>query len=155
MIDFIANTVQIHIARTTPDRSGYEFLALQRSNSNPIYPSVWQAITGKIEKGETAIQCAIREVNEETGLEIVSIWTVPFVALFFDPYTNSINASPVFGALVDNGKEVRISSEHQAFEWLLLEQFIDKVPFPSHKLGAKYFWEFVLASNNKAMFRYL
>ncbi|MGQ9820000.1 MAG: NUDIX domain-containing protein [Candidatus Kapaibacteriales bacterium] len=154
MISFIANTIQIHIARLRKDEIGYEYLALQRSKSNPIYPNLWQTITGTIERNESAVECAIREVYEETGLELSSVWTIPFVAIFFDPYQNSIQASPVFGGLVLNEQVVRISSEHQAFEWLLLEEFMRRVPLPSHKTGAKYFWEYILSTKDKEMFKF-
>lgn len=154
MINLVVNTIQIHVARPRNDGNGYEYLALQRSKSNPIYPNLWQAITGTIEGSESAIECAIREVREETGLELLSLWTIPFVAIFFDPYQNSVNASPVFGALVENGQAVRISSEHQDFEWLSLEEFVKRVPLPSHKRGAKYFWKYILASCNQEMFKF-
>lgn len=154
MIDLVVNTIQIHIARLCKDRDGYEYLVLQRSKSNPIYPNLWQVVTGTIEGSESAVECAIREVREETGLELLNIWTIPFVAVFFDPYQNSVNASPVFGALVENGQVVRLSSEHQAFEWLSLEEFVQRVPFPSHKMGAKYFWEYILSSRDQEMFKF-
>lgn len=152
MIDLVVNTIQIHVARLRKDGNSYEYLALQRSKSNPIYPNLWQAVTGTIEGNESAVDCAIREVREETGLELLSIWTIPFVAIFFDPYQNSVNVSPVFGALVENGQMVRISSEHQAFEWLTLEEFVSRVPLPSHRTGAKCFWEYILSSTDQEMF---
>jgi 8-oxo-dGTP pyrophosphatase MutT (NUDIX family) len=154
MISFVANTIQVHIACEHPSTGQILFLALKRSSGNPIYPGLWQAVTGTIETGETAIECALREVEEETGLKPKEIWTIPFVGTFFDPYQNSVNAIPVFGVLVDYQEEIRISSEHTEFAWLSLEEFIERVPLPSHKLGAQYFWEYILRFPQRDMFRY-
>ena len=43
-----------------------QFLILKRSKTK-IYEHLWQGVAGKIEKGETAWQAAIRELEEETG----------------------------------------------------------------------------------------
>lgn len=85
MISFVANTIQVHIACKHPSTGQILFLALKRSSGNPIYPGLWQAVTGTIEAGETAIECALREVEEETGLKPKEIWTIPFVGTFFRP----------------------------------------------------------------------
>ncbi|MCX7909353.1 MAG: NUDIX domain-containing protein [Ignavibacteria bacterium] len=155
MANFVANTIQVHIAAWDSRNMEYKFLALKRSKNNPIYPEIWQAITGTIEGKETAIECAIREVKEETGLQVKEIWTVPFVAIFFDPYQDAVNASPVFGVVVDFSETIKISPEHETFQWLTLEKFIELVPLPSHKIGAKYFWEHILQHKEKEMFKYI
>ncbi len=154
MINFISNTIQVHIASEHPVFGNLLFLALKRSRNNPIYPGIWQAITGTIEGEETAIECALREIEEETGLLVQEIWTVPFVGSFFDPYRNSISAIPVFGALVEFKEIVKISPEHEDYKWLTLEEFIELVPLPSHKIGAQYFWEYILRFPNREMFKY-
>lgn len=154
MVSFYSNTVQVHISAWVEEAKDYKFLALKRSSKNPIYPGLWQAITGTIERNETAIECAIREVKEETGLEPKEIWTIPFVAVFFDPYKNEVNASPVFGVLVDYVENIVISSEHEDFLWLKLDEFIEKVPLPSHKIGTQYFWDYILRKADKSMFKY-
>lgn len=154
MVKFVSNTVQVHIASWIEELKTYKYLALKRSRNNPIYPELWQAITGTIEANETAIECAIREVKEETGLDPLEIWTIPFVAVFFDPYKNEVNASPVFGVLVDYCDTIAISAEHEDFAWFELAEFIAKVPLPSHKIGAEYFWEYILRHPRKEMFRY-
>ncbi len=155
MINFISNTIQVHVACCAGQEFQYKFLALKRSKANPIYPQLWQAITGTIEENETAVECAIREVKEETGLSVKEIWTIPFVAVFFDPYQNAINASPVFGVLTDLNEQVKISPEHEDFCWLTLNEFLERVPLPSHKLGAEYFWQYILSKLDKELFKYI
>lgn len=154
MINFISNTIQVHIASENPTTGNFLFLALKRSKCNPIYPGIWQAITGTIEGDETAIDCALREVEEETGLIVKEIWTIPFVGSYFDPYQNSICAIPVFGALVEFKDVVKISPEHEDYKWLTLQEFIEFVPLPTHKIGAQYFWDYILRFQNREMFRF-
>ncbi|MGB9852631.1 MAG: NUDIX hydrolase [Candidatus Kapaibacteriota bacterium] len=154
MVDFVSNTVQVHIAAYNEQIKCFKYLALKRSSKNPIYPGIWQAITGTIENDETAIECAIREIKEETGLTPKQIWTIPYVGVFFDPYKNAINAVPVFGALVDFVEQIKISSEHEGYGWFDLSEFISIVPLPSHKLGAEYFWEYILRHSEQKMFKY-
>ena len=50
-----------------------QYLMLHRTKkSNDMNKEKWIGIGGKFEKGETAIECVIREVKEETGLTIIS-----------------------------------------------------------------------------------
>lgn len=153
-IKFVSNTIQVHIVAYDSTADSYKFLALKRSRSNPLYPFLWQAVTGNIEGDETAIEATIREVREETGLIPKEIWTIPFVATFFDPYLNSVCGSPVFGVLVDYVDNITLSSEHEDYRWLSLDNFVDLVPLPSHKIGAHYFWDYILSKDDKSMFKY-
>ena len=47
------------------DRQG-RVLVMQRQDD----PEFWQSVTGTLEDGELAISTALREVKEETGIEI-------------------------------------------------------------------------------------
>ncbi|MFN3307237.1 MAG: NUDIX domain-containing protein [Candidatus Kapaibacteriota bacterium] len=154
MPKFVSNTIQVHVAAWVEHLQQYNYLALRRASTDPLYPGLWQAITGTIEPSETAIACAFREVQEETGLTPKEIWTIPFVAVFFDPYKDEVNASPVFGVAVDFNPQISISCEHDDYKWLTLKQFIEVVELPSHKIGAQYFWDYILSKENKTMFKY-
>lgn len=49
--------------------NGSEFLLLQRNKKpNDIHEGKWISVGGKFELGETPEECAIREIEEETGL---------------------------------------------------------------------------------------
>jgi len=49
----------------------FQILLLLRDNKPGImYPGLWGFIGGKVEKGETPLMAAIREIKEETGLRI-------------------------------------------------------------------------------------
>lgn len=153
MPSFISNTVQIHIARFDLDLKVYKHLVLKRAGHLKVYPNLWQVVTGKIEAGETAIQTMLREVLEETSIIPLNVWTLPYVSVFFDAFRDAIMNSPVFGILIEPEQEIKLSVEHQDYEWLELEECIERLELPSHREGSKIFNDYVLAKNDKFMFK--
>jgi 8-oxo-dGTP diphosphatase len=51
-----------------------EILLVRRSPTSNAYPNFWALPGGKMEINETTMQCAIRELKEETGYDIL----IPF-----------------------------------------------------------------------------
>lgn len=51
-------------------KSNDQFLIIQRSERDDIFPGKWQNLGGKIELGETVELAIKREVKEEIGLDI-------------------------------------------------------------------------------------
>lgn len=51
-------------------KSSGQFLIVQRSKHDDIFPGKWQNLGGKIELGETIEMAIKREVKEEIGLDI-------------------------------------------------------------------------------------
>ncbi len=153
MASFVSNTVQVHIARYNRVKGEYEFLVLQRSQDNALYPLVWQAVTGTVENGETALQAAVRELEEETGIIAKEMWTLPYVTMFFNPQSDEVHASPVFGVLADEGVVVRLSGEHREYRWLDYEACLALTPLPSHREATKVFLENVLLKDDRTLFK--
>ncbi|MGC2164977.1 MAG: NAD(+) diphosphatase [Gallionella sp.] len=68
-------------------------------------PGIYSALAGFVEAGETLLQCAIREVHEEVGMEIANLryfgsqsWPFPdslMVAFFADYVGGELNPDPV------------------------------------------------------------
>lgn len=134
--------IQLHIARWRDGAT--EFLVLHRSAEEPIYPNVWQVVTGGIEPGETAVEATLREMVEETRLQPSIVWAVPYIASFFSVKRDQVLNVPVFAALVDEGSNVMLSAEHQDHEWLRLEEAIERLVFPTHKEGTLVVSEYIL-----------
>lgn len=152
MINFTSNTIQAHVAARTPDGK-IKYLLLKRSPDNPVYPNIWQVITGRIEENETAVQAAIRELREETALLPLKMWTIPYLAHFFNPRKNEINASPVFAFFTDYIENISISNEHSDFLWADFNNAINRLELPSHKEGTKLFREYILNNIETPMFK--
>jgi 8-oxo-dGTP pyrophosphatase MutT (NUDIX family) len=154
MSTFVSYTIQAHIAAFPKNQDEAVYLALKRASDAKLYPSLWQVVTGNIEPNETAIDAAIREVKEETSLQIKNIWTIPFVTTFFNPYKNEIHSVPVFGFEVGYSEVIKLSKEHQDYKWLSFDEIIKLLQFPSHIEGTKIFNNFVLNKKNINIFKY-
>jgi 8-oxo-dGTP diphosphatase len=89
-----------------------EILVTQRSASMKL-PLKWEFPGGKIEKGETAEECLIREIREELGIEIIIQNSLPFVEHHYDDF--SIRLMPFICKI--NAGEIRLT-EHAAFLWV-------------------------------------
>lgn len=148
MIEYISNTIQAHIVRKNLDNQ-FEFLILKRSNYTNIYPGIWQVITGTIKDTEKPLDCAIRELLEETSLTPCKIWNIPYVALFYNHLDNRMHTSPVFGFMVNMNDTVRISNEHTEFKWLKLDEILAFLELPSHIEGTKIFFDYILSKNSQ------
>ncbi len=150
MPKIISNTIQLHVVKIIDDEILH--LALKRSMKKKPYPGIWQVITGTIEENETALQTALREINEEIGIKPIRMWTIPGLASYFNTKQDTLGFSPVFGALVDNNSEVKLSEEHDTFEWLPLDQANKLIIMPSQQQFAKVFEDTILKSADLSLF---
>jgi dATP pyrophosphohydrolase len=113
-----SDLVEVHLFRL--DNNELQFLLLKRS-AHKIYPGLWQMVSGHIKKGETAVQTALRELKEETGLKPSRLWVAPNVNSFYSPDDDSITIIPVFAAQIKYDK-IQISDEHSEFKWVNSEE---------------------------------
>ncbi len=148
-MNFEASTVQVHVAFFDENAGEYKFVLLRRSANVDVYPGLLQTITGRIEPGETALEAAVRETYEETGLVPASFHTVPYVARFFNPRSDSVCFAPVFLAVVANIEDIRLSEEHDSYEIVSVESAIEKLPLPSHAEGTRICLRYVLEAEEK------
>jgi dihydroneopterin triphosphate diphosphatase len=98
-------------------RGRVEFLCLRRASGRAL-PGVWQPVTGRIERRESALAAAVREVREETGLSPSRWWVLESPVVFYDPVADAIEALPLFAAEVPATARVILSSEHDAHAFL-------------------------------------
>jgi len=151
--------IQAHVVRKvrTPHKAPHEcweHLLLRRAPDEPVYPNLWQVVTGTIDNGETAVETAFRELQEETGLHVEELWVLPYVGSFFDVRNNTFVMVPCFAAVVDAAEaQVQLSAEHSDYRWLALEDAVATLEMPSHIEGAKMFQTYILGRIDTAPFR--
>ena len=100
------------------------------------YPSGhWDFVKGKMEKGETTHQTAIREAKEETG-----ITDITFVENFeewikynFKYQGELVQKKVVFFLAETKTKEIKISHEHSGYTWLDYNSSMEKTTFDNAK----------------------
>jgi 8-oxo-dGTP pyrophosphatase MutT (NUDIX family) len=91
-------------------------LAVQRSLDTRC-PTAWETVHGRLEPGEQPEDAAVREVREETGLEIARLYNVT-VQPFYLHSTHVVQLAVVFAAFVSEPATVVTGPEHQRAEWL-------------------------------------
>lgn len=113
--------VSVLVVIHTPDR---QVLLLERAS----HPGYWQSVTGSQEDGETLLETARREVEEETGIhaapEDFKDWQVTNVFEIFAEWRHRYapgvthNTEHVFSLEVPASQPIRIApEEHLAFCW--------------------------------------
>lgn len=100
--------------------NGKELLLLHRNKKpNDVHQGKWIGVGGKMEQGETPEECAIREIKEETGLDVVNprlrgIITFPEFTPDQDWYTYVFHAKEFSGQVKD--------CDEGTLEWVAYDQ---------------------------------
>ncbi|MDC0928070.1 NUDIX domain-containing protein [Nitrosopumilus sp.] len=101
------------------------------------YPSGhWDFVKGKMEKGESTHETAIRETREETG-----ITDLTFIENFeewidynFKHKGELVQKKVVFFLAETKTKEVKISHEHSGYTWINYNSSMEKTTFDNAKI---------------------
>ena len=90
---------------------------------------------GHIEPGEEPEQAAVREVREETGLDVERLYNVR-VQPFYLHKLHVVQLAIVFAAFVGDG-EVVLGGEHQRSEWLSVSEALERLAFPAERTSLR------------------
>lgn len=127
----------IIIFRNTPQ--GREYLVVHASGTGEgtIRPDFWDFPKGILEKGEKGIDAAIREAKEEVGIGYFS-FAEGFKATVRYFTRREGKSIPKFVAMflaeVKDDK-VKLSWEHDKYEWLSFERARERISRPQMKKG--------------------
>jgi len=102
-----------------PDASGEvsEFLQLRRAKGE-FLEGAWGAVHGRIERGETAWQAALRELREEAGLTPLEFYQLDTVNQFYLVAGDCVWHVPGFCAIVGRDATVTLNEEHDDHRWI-------------------------------------
>lgn len=144
MVKLVSRLVEVCVFAAGP--AGVEYLLLRRSPGEKVYPDLWQFVTGSIENEETAVEAALREMAEETGLKPERFWVVPRVNMFYDPGRDAMNFLPVFAARVDAGTVPQLSGEHSEYKWCGYEEALGTLVWPGQRENLRIVRDFIAGS---------
>jgi len=102
------------------------------------YPSGhWDFVKGKMEKGESIHETAIRETKEETGITDVAFLDnfEEWIQYNFQYQGELVNKKVVFFLAETNTKDVEISHEHSDYIWVDYNTAMEKTTFDNAKTG--------------------
>ena len=100
------------------------------------YPSGhWDFVKGKMEKGETTHETAVRETKEETGITDVNFVEgfEEWIEYNFQYQKELVHKKVVFFLAETTTKEVNISHEHLDFTWMDYNTAMEKTTFDNAK----------------------
>ena len=100
------------------------------------YPSGhWDFIKGKIEKGESTHETAIREAKEETGITDITFLEnfEEWIKYDFQYQGELIHKKVVFFLAETKTEEVMISHEHLDYTWMDYNTSMEKTTFENAK----------------------
>jgi len=100
------------------------------------YPSGhWDFIKGKMEKGESTHETAIREAKEETGIMDITFLEnfEEWINYDFQYQGELVHKKVVFFLAETKTKEVMISHEHLDFTWMDYNTSMEKTTFDNAK----------------------
>jgi len=104
-------------------RRGNKTLMVHRiKKENDMHQGKWNGLGGKLEPGETPEECAIREIREESGLEVKhlvlkGLLTFPLFAKNEDWYA--------FVYVVDQVEGILIDSPEGVLDWVDNDKILD------------------------------
>ena len=126
-------TVDVYLI--SPRADGWRILTLQRAHDTRC-PTAWETVHGRIESGEEPEQAAVREVREETGLEVQRLYNV-CVQPFYLHRTHTVELAVVFAAFVVPDADIRLGEEHTRAKWLVPERALERFVWPRERAALR------------------
>jgi dihydroneopterin triphosphate diphosphatase len=115
--------IAVYVYRRHPKKkSALEFLQIKRSRATGEYQESWQIVYGGIEKNETAVHAALRELAEETALVPKLLFQVEYMEMFYFQHKDYVTVMPVFAAEVAFNASITLNHEHTDHRWVPLAQ---------------------------------
>ena len=106
-----------------------KYLLVLRAAEENIDPSRWDIPGGGVEPGETARGTVIREVKEETGIDISDSKIIPVKDWKLNKDGAEFNGRD-FLCILKNYQEVKLSPEHIRAKWLSDKEIMESNELP-------------------------
>ena len=143
MTQVIPGVVDVYVIRPLAD--GWKVLTVQRADDTRC-PGAWETVHGRLEEGERPEDGAIREVREETGLDVARLYNVT-VQPFYLHMFGTVQLAIVFAAFVDEPAEVKLGEEHKQYEWLSPHDASSRFIWPREKEALQHILHLLAGGN--------
>jgi 8-oxo-dGTP pyrophosphatase MutT (NUDIX family) len=135
---------QVQVIPFRMDRGELEVLVLQRNEAKGGF---WQPVTGGVNRGETVLDAAARELHEETGVtaEDSTVIDDGYTFKFTDMHRGKQRTftEHVVAAVLHPGTEITRSPEHVDHRWESRLGALALLKYDSNKDALNYYWEIV------------
>lgn len=103
-----------------------KILILERHKNEDVFPELWELPSGKKEPLEVSEAALVREVKEETGLEVEVVTPISIFDYRIEKPDGVRDSTQInFLVVPRSGINVSLSPDHQAFAWVTLDD-LDK-----------------------------
>ena len=113
-----------------------DILIVRRSKTDKHRPLQWDLPGGHVEPTESLDTALVREVGEETSLDIASVIRQPVYAVS-DVIENTSITWLFFIVHIQKGK-LALSFEHDEYKWVSIDQAIDAIEYERKKKALMY-----------------
>ena len=112
-----------------------EFLLIQHSTASNKIKGHWDFPKGHVENNETELETAIRELQEETGIDDFRLIENFRHKITYNVHRNNkiIPKEVIFFLAESSTKSVQLSSEHQNYIWLNFDSAHDRLTYTNAK----------------------
>ncbi len=111
----------------SPKREKY--LLLRRSSKKDFGAGGWECVTGRVDQGEGFPEAALREVQEELGVDVTLDFMIDTVHFYRgEPVPENELLGVVYHCTYDESVPFTVSDEHDAFEWVTAVEAAEKLP---------------------------
>ena len=129
MTELRVSVIDAYVVR--PYRAEWLVLALQRSAQTRC-PGSWETVHGRMEPDERPEDAAVREVREETGLEVDRLYSITCQPFYLHTL-GVVHMAVVFAAFVREPGDVILGDEHQGYEWLTMAEAATRFTWPRER----------------------
>ena len=109
----------------------------------------WDFPKGNVEKGESELDAAIREIGEETGLSDLKFINgfKKMIQYYYRKGDQLVKKTVTFYLAESKTKDVKISFEHQGYVWLPIDEALAKVTYQNARNVLKEAHRFLTETN--------
>lgn len=101
----------------------------------------WCHVAGKVEVNETASQAILREINEETQIQVKKLFSSDYIEQFYEASENVIEMIPAFVGFCEDNQQVILNAEHTEYRWCSFTEAKALVVFSNQRKLYDFVWD--------------